>query len=95
MAAAKKTKEEKKDDKKSSDDIKQGDFHKWLGKSPMLPITQADVARGMKAHDPSVRKMAQSAKKAMEAKAKKADKKGKGKVAHESADPVPPAWSQW
>lgn len=44
------------------DDIKKGAFHKWLGKKPDSPITNADIEKGLKSNDAHVRKMAQFAK---------------------------------
>jgi hypothetical protein len=49
------------------DDIKKGAFHKWLGKSPDSPITNADIEKGLKSKDAHVRKMAQFAKNMREA----------------------------
>ncbi len=44
--------------------LKKGAFHKWLGKDPEEPITDADIAKGLASDDPHVNKMAQFAKNA-------------------------------
>lgn len=49
------------------DDIKKGAFHKWLGKSPDSPVTNADIEKGLNAKSARVRKMAQFAKNMREA----------------------------
>lgn len=41
-----------------------GRFHRWLGKSPDSPITEADIAKGLASKDPAVRMMARFAKNA-------------------------------
>lgn len=65
-----------------------GGFHKWLGKKEGAPITEKDIAKGLACSDPRVRKMAQAAKNARQAK-----KDGKNKPAHEGLDT--PIWMTW
>lgn len=38
--------------------LRKGAFHKWLGKSPDEPITEADVEKGKASNNPHVVKMA-------------------------------------
>ena len=52
----------KTDSKKNIHDIKKGAFHRWLGKKPGEPITDADIEKGLRSQDPHVRRMAQFAK---------------------------------
>lgn len=55
--------------------IKKGAFHRWLGKSPDEPITEADIEKGIKAGGHAA-KMAEFAK---SAQAGKFGGKGKAK----------------
>ena len=71
---------DKKSKKKKDFKIEKGAFHKWLGKKPDQPITDADIEKGLKSKDPHVKHMAQFAK-----NAKKWHDKSK-KVAKESFD---------
>lgn len=70
-------KDKKKKKKANFSKIKKGAFHEWLGKDKSEPITDADIAKGLRDKDPHVRQMAQFAKNAKKFHHKK-------KIAHES-----------
>lgn len=85
----------KKEPNKPFGKIEKGGFHKWLGKKPGQPLTDADIEKGLKSSDPHVHRMAVFAKNARDGKFKHSKKDKQGKPAHECVYDNPPAWLGW
>jgi hypothetical protein len=62
LVEAKAEESDKQDHPIDEDDIKEGGFHKWLGKPEDEEITEADIEKGLASDDAHVRKMANFAK---------------------------------